>query len=129
MNVVALESNHVVGAGEVKSPVVTSITGCGPGGRSVDIAVGNSDSAGSRLPKDDVLASNTLSLASRLTQCMYRKHWKLTVTWSIQIMSVPDEQLAIIWKTSRLLLSLTSKSNSVTTPDVMRVEISDGDVL
>jgi hypothetical protein len=80
VNVIALESNHVVGASEVKSPVVTSIAGCGPGGRSVNIAVGDSDSAGSRLSKDDVLASNTLSLASRLIQCMYRKHRKLTVT-------------------------------------------------
>jgi hypothetical protein len=65
VNVVALESNHVVGAGEVKSPVVTSITGCGPGGGSVNIAVRNGDSAGSRLSKDDVLASNALSLASK----------------------------------------------------------------
>jgi hypothetical protein len=65
VNVVALESNHVVGAGEVKGPVVTSIAGCGPGGRSVNIAVGNSDSAGSRLSKDDVLTSNALGLAPK----------------------------------------------------------------
>jgi hypothetical protein len=31
VNVVALESDHVVGAGEVESPVVTSITGGRPG--------------------------------------------------------------------------------------------------
>lgn len=31
VNVVALESDHVVGAGEVKSPVVTSIAGGRPG--------------------------------------------------------------------------------------------------
>jgi hypothetical protein len=62
VDVVALESDQVVATGEVKSPVVTSITGCGPGGGSVNIAVGNSDSTGSRLSKDDVLASDALGL-------------------------------------------------------------------
>jgi hypothetical protein len=44
-------------------------------------------------------------------------------------MSVPDGRLAISREITRLLFSLTSKSNSVTTPDVMGVEVSDSDVL
>jgi hypothetical protein len=85
VNVVALESDQVVATGEVKSPVVTSIAGCGPGGRSVDIAVGNSDSAGGRLSKDDVLASNALglkpkSITAQEIVVVPRNYDRLTVT-------------------------------------------------
>jgi hypothetical protein len=85
VDVVALESDQVVATGEVKSPVVTSVAGCGPGGRSVNIAVGNSDSAGSGLSKDDVLASNALGLTSKSITAheivvVSRKHGRLTVT-------------------------------------------------
>jgi hypothetical protein len=85
VDVVALESDQVVATGEVKSPVVTTIAGCGPGGRSVDITVGNSDSAGSKLSKDDVLASNALgltlkSITAQEIVVVPRKHNRLTVT-------------------------------------------------
>lgn len=67
VDVVALESDHIVATSEVKSPVVASITSGRPVGRSIDVAVGNCDSAGSRLSENDVLAGNALSLVKKST--------------------------------------------------------------
>ncbi|KAI3481829.1 hypothetical protein L1887_55537 [Cichorium endivia] len=43
VDVVALEGYEVAGAGEVQSPVVVVVAGGGPGGGTVDLRVGNSD--------------------------------------------------------------------------------------
>lgn len=58
VDVVALEGDHVVAAGEVDSPVVVAIAGGGPGGGAVDLVVGDGNTAGRTLTKDNVLAGN-----------------------------------------------------------------------
>lgn len=58
VDVVALEGYEVAGAGEVQSPVVVVVAGGGPGGGTVDLRVGNSDTLAGAVSEDDVLAAN-----------------------------------------------------------------------
>jgi hypothetical protein len=58
VDVVLLKRDHVVGAGEVDSPVVKAVAGRGPAGRAVDVAVGDGDAVGRRVAEDNVLAGD-----------------------------------------------------------------------
>lgn len=58
VDVVALEGDEIVGAGEIHSPVVVSVACCRPGGGAVDFAVGDGDAAGGAVSEDDMLAGN-----------------------------------------------------------------------
>lgn len=58
VDVVALERDHVVGAGQVQGPVVLAVAGGGPGGGAVDLRVGDCDAVGGRIAEDDVLAAD-----------------------------------------------------------------------
>lgn len=62
VDVVALHGDHVVGASEVDGPVVVTVAGGAPGGRTVDLAVGDCHAVACLLSKDDVLAANLGSL-------------------------------------------------------------------
>jgi hypothetical protein len=58
VDVVALESDHVVAAGEVHAPVMVAVAGSRPGRSTVDLVVGDADTAGSAVTEHDVLAGN-----------------------------------------------------------------------
>lgn len=58
VDVVALEGDHVVGAGEVHAPVVVGVAGSRPGGGTVDFVVGDGDTAGSGVTEDNVLTGD-----------------------------------------------------------------------
>lgn len=55
VNVVALESDHVVGSSEVQTPVVVTIASRRPIGLTVDLAVRDSDAVGGILAENNVL--------------------------------------------------------------------------
>jgi len=61
VDVVALESDHVVGAGEVQGPVVVAVAGGGPGGGAVDFVVGDGDTVGGVVAENDVLTADLRS--------------------------------------------------------------------
>lgn len=58
VDIVVLEGDLVIGAGEVQVPVVVTITGRRVGGFTIDVAVGDADTARSGLTKDDVLTAD-----------------------------------------------------------------------
>lgn len=58
VDVVVLEGDLVVGAGEVQVPVVVSVAGGGPLALAVDVAVGDAHAARGVLAQDDVLAGD-----------------------------------------------------------------------
>jgi hypothetical protein len=58
VDVVPLEGDEVVGAGEVDAPVVVGVAGGGPGCCAVDVAVGDCDAVGGAVAEDDVLAGD-----------------------------------------------------------------------
>lgn len=60
VDVVVLEGDLVVGAGEVQVPVVVAIAGGRVGGFTIDVAVGDGDTVGGSLAEDDVLAANVV---------------------------------------------------------------------
>lgn len=58
VDVVALECDGVLRASEVECPVVVVIAGSRPVRCAVDLAVGDSDTTGSGLAKNDVLTTD-----------------------------------------------------------------------
>ena len=58
MDVIALEGDQVVGAGEVETPVVVAVAGGGPRGRAIYLSVGDSDAIRSLVSQHDVLTAN-----------------------------------------------------------------------
>ena len=58
VDVVALESDQIVGASEVHGPVVVAVAGGRPGGRTIDFVVGDSDTIAGVVTKNDVLTTN-----------------------------------------------------------------------
>lgn len=58
MDVVLLEGDHVVAAGEVESPVVVTVAGGGPGGRAVNLVVGDGDTVRGAVAENNVLAAD-----------------------------------------------------------------------
>jgi hypothetical protein len=61
VDVVALEGDHVVGAGEVHGPVVVAVAGGGPGGGAVDFVVGDGDTVAGGVAENDVLTADLRS--------------------------------------------------------------------
>lgn len=61
VDVVVLEGDQVVGAGEVESPVVVGVAAGGPVGGAVDLAVGDGDTVGGAVAEDNVLAADERS--------------------------------------------------------------------
>lgn len=57
MDVIVLKGHHVRGAGEVESPVMFSVAGCGVVGAAVDVDEGNCDALGRAVAEDYVLAT------------------------------------------------------------------------
>lgn len=58
VDVVALEGDLVLRAGEVQCPVLVAVAGGGPVRGAVDFAVGDGDAAGGVLAEDDVLTAD-----------------------------------------------------------------------
>ena len=94
VDVVALEGDHVVAAGEVHAPVVVAVAGSRPGGGTVDLVVGDGDAAGSLVTEDNVLAGNKVG----------------------GDVVDPDHIGAV-------------NGDGITTPDVLRVDLSETNVL
>lgn len=61
VNVVALKGNQIVGSSEVESPVMATIASGGPAGSTINVAVGDGDSARGAGTENDVLSSDALS--------------------------------------------------------------------
>jgi hypothetical protein len=94
VDVVALEGDHVVAAGEVHAPVVVGVAGSGPGGGTVDLVVGDGNTTGSTVTKDNVLAGDEVS----------------------GDVVDPDHVSTV-------------NGDGISTPDVLRVDLSETDVL
>jgi hypothetical protein len=94
VDVVALEGDHVVAAGEVHAPVVVGVAGSGPGGGTVDLVVGDGNTAGSAVAEDNVLAGDEVG----------------------GDVVNPDHVGTV-------------NGDGITTPDVLRVDLSETDVL
>lgn len=58
VDVVALQRDHVVAAGEVHAPIVVGVAGGGPGSRAIDLAVGDCDAVAGAVAEDDVLTGD-----------------------------------------------------------------------
>ena len=113
MDVVALEGDHVVAAGEIDSPVVVAVAGSGPGGGAVDLVVGDGDTTGSLLAEDNVLAGNQVGgdvVDPDHVACNYR---------------LLDTACEFEYR-----LQLTAvDGDGITTPDELRVDLGETDVL
>ncbi len=94
VDVVALEGDHVVAAGEVHAPVVVAVAGSRPRGGTVNLAVGDGDTAGSIVAEDNVLTGN--QVGGNVIN--------------------PDHVGAV-------------NGDGITTPDVLRVDLSETNVL
>jgi hypothetical protein len=66
VDVVVLESDCVLGAGQVNGPVVVGVTASGPLGLAVDEVVGDCDAGVFSVAGDDVLASDERCLSELL---------------------------------------------------------------
>lgn len=62
VDVVVLEGDQIAGTSEVQSPVVVGIAGSGPGGATVNLAVGDGHTVGGRVTQDNVLTANERGL-------------------------------------------------------------------
>lgn len=62
VDVVALEGDEVVGAGEVEAPVVVTVAGGRPRGRAIYLGVGDGDTVGSLVTQHYVLTANERGL-------------------------------------------------------------------
>lgn len=111
VDVVALHGDHVVGAGEVDGPIVVTVAGGAPGGRTVNLAVGDSHAVACFFSKDDVLAADfgSLKLVSISVRLLSN-----TNTYSNSVN--PDHVGAV-------------ERDSITAPDVVRVQLGNLDVL
>jgi hypothetical protein len=89
-----LHGDQVVAAGDVDSPVVVVVAGCRPAGVTINLRVGDGDTVGGTIAKDNVLAADEGGL---------------------DVVN-PNEVAAV-------------EGNSITTPDILRVQVGDVDVL
>jgi hypothetical protein len=60
VDVVLLEGDQIVAAGQVDAPVVVAVAGRGPAGGAVDLAVGDCDAVGGRVAEHNVLARDQI---------------------------------------------------------------------
>lgn len=58
VDVVALHGDQVRRASKVNGPVVMAVTGCGPAGGAVELAVGQGHSVGGTVASDEHLTTN-----------------------------------------------------------------------
>jgi hypothetical protein len=65
VDIVPLQSDHVVRTSQVNAPVVVAIAGGGVGGHAVEVRIGNGYSVRGRCPQDKMLSPNACSLRIR----------------------------------------------------------------
>ena len=94
MDVITLEGDGVLGASEVKSPVLVAIAGSRPVGCSINLVVGDGHTTGGGLAENNVLTTDQGS-----ANVIY-----------------PDEVASF-------------QRDGITTPNVLRVQLSNVDVL
>lgn len=109
IDVVALESNHVVVTVEVDAPVVVAVAGGGVVGFTVDEGVGDGDAVVGLGAQDDVLAADALGLHTLVS-------FFFTVAGGTYSNVVNPDKVTVV------------QGDTVTTPDVLGVDVSDGDV-
>lgn len=93
VEVVALESHHVVAAVQVHAPVVLTVAGGRVVGTTIDEGVGDGDTVVGAGAQDDVLATNASSCHM-----------------------IDPDQIRVI------------DSDGITTPDILGVDVGDGNV-
>ena len=111
VDVVTLQSDQVAGSIEVDAPVVVAIAGSRPVAHTVDVVVGQSNAAGGLGTQNDVLTTNASSLVILLEGASKRQTHKATHGNVVN----PDH-VGIV------------DSDGVATPDVLRVDVGNGDV-
>jgi hypothetical protein len=117
MDVVALEGDGILRAGEVESPVLVLIAGGGPVGKTINLVVRDGHAAGSDLAQDDVLTADQGSLLEKYESQLFLVDLErsLTLTWSIHTMSLPSRVIAsppqtycgfnsVMWMFCRMML-------------------------
>lgn len=114
VDVVALHGDQVGVTIEVDAPVVVAIAGGGVVGDTVNVVVGERDAVVGAGSKDVVLATDAGGL-SYVNSMLLKYNVELNKMKTYSNMVDPD-QVAVI------------KSNSITTPDVLRVDVGNRDV-
>lgn len=95
VDVVVLEGDLVGRAIEVQGPVLVTVAGGGVVTRAVDVGVGDGYATGSLGTKNDVLAGDVGGLGEDISYWEnYVLEFALTVTWSIQTLSVSSRVMA-----------------------------------
>lgn len=112
VDVVTFEGDLILRTSEIQSPVLVAITGRGPVRGAVDLAIGDGDAAGGSLAENDVLTADLGGLGER-------------VSLGLQAIEGLASYLDLVDPDH----VGTSQRDSITTPDVLRVELSDVDVL
>jgi hypothetical protein len=113
VDIVALQGDLVVGAGGVERPVVMAITSRGILGLAIEFVVGNCDAVRCGFTEDDHLAAD---------------HGELAVIYRGSVCELASRGTYWVRLTNPDLVR-SGNCDSVTTPDVLRVEVCDMDVL
>lgn len=95
VDVIALESDGVLGTSHVHCPVVVAVAVRRPAGGTVHEVVGDGDSGVLAVAGDNVLTADqrglktAVSTARQIIFC-----WELTFTWSTQTLELPSSVIA-----------------------------------
>ena len=123
VDVVALEGDEVVGARQVERPVVVVVAGGGPVGVAVELVVGDGDAVGGAGAEDDHLAADEGELV-----VIYRVYMLVICSFLPGCLGVC---ICVVWQ-GRLTnpdLVRSINGNRISTPDVLRVQLRNVNVL
>lgn len=112
VDIVALEGHHIPGAIEVNTPVVVAVTGGRVVRLAIDEGVGDGNAVVGLGTQDNMLTTNTSSLLLLVWLSVFSGNGS-GQTYSDM---VDPDQIAVV------------QSDTITTPHVLRVDISDSNV-
>lgn len=125
MDVVALEGDQVVGTGEVEGPVVMPVASSRPRGGAVDLGVRDGDTVGSLVTQHDMLTANERGLATgELARLL-----PMSDVQPVFVCTIGEAPSMTYLDVINPYEVGTIQSDSITTPDVLRVQICYVNVL